>query len=69
MLFRKNMAKSCAYCAHAARIDEDTLLCSKRGFVSVFQQCRRFKYDPLRRIPLKMKAQNFSKYSPEDFLL
>ena len=34
MLFRKNVAKFCAYCIHAGQAGEDQMLCSKKGFVS-----------------------------------
>lgn len=69
MLFRKDIEKSCAYCTHSAKIDEDTLLCCKHGFVASYHRCRRFKYDPLRRIPAKMNVQDFTKFKDEDFLL
>lgn len=69
MLFRKKIAPSCSYCAHAATLDEDTVLCTKKGVQSIFGKCRRFRYDPCKRIPPKAKALDFSKYSSQDFSL
>ena len=69
MLFRKRMERSCVYCVHGTRLDEDTILCAKRGIRFMDSKCRKFKYDPCKRIPLKAKALDFSKYKAEDFSL
>lgn len=69
MLFRKKMPRSCIYCVHATRLNEDEALCIKRGIVLVSKACRKFKYDPCKRVPLKAKASNFKKYDDKDFSL
>ncbi len=69
MLFRKKMVKACAYCIHATMLDEDSVLCSKKGVRSPDQKCRKFYYDPCKRIPPKAKAMDFSKYDGDDFSL
>lgn len=69
MLFRKKIEKSCAYCTHGTKIDDDQILCTKRGVVSVGHKCRKFKYDPCKRIPSKFKALDFDKYDQEDYSL
>ena len=69
MLFRKKIQKSCAYCAHSTQLDEESMLCLKRGIVPANNACRKFKYDPCRRVPLKMKTPDFSKFKDEDFSL
>ena len=69
MLFRKKIEKSCAYCAHAAKIDEGQVLCIKRGVVPVDKKCRKFTYDPLKRIPHKQKSLDFEQYRDVDFSL
>lgn len=69
MLFRKKIVRSCAYCAHSARLNENELLCSKKGIRSPEDSCLSFRYDPTRRIPKKAKALDFSKYDQEDFSL
>ena len=69
MLFRKKIPHSCAYCIHATRLNENESLCVKRGIVRVDKACLKFRYDPCKRIPLKMKTSNFSKYDNDDFTL
>ena len=41
----------------------------QKGLKTVDDQCRKFKYDPCKRIPPKPKAVDFSKYDNEDFSL
>lgn len=69
MLFRKKIERSCAYCLYGAKLDDEQILCAKKGLRSVEDQCRRFKYDPCKRIPAKAKAMDFTKYDEEDFSL
>ena len=69
MLFRKKIQKSCSYCIFSTQLDEETALCTKKGIVPVYKACRKFKYDPCKRIPLKKKTPDFSKFKEEDFSL
>ena len=69
MLFRKKMPRSCSYCTYGTAIGGEQVLCTKRGVVSVDHKCRKFRYDPCKRTPLKAKALDFSKYNQEDFSL
>lgn len=69
MLFRKKIPHSCAYCANSTAMDEDQFLCIKKGVVVDTGKCRKFKYDPCKRIPVKAKALDFSKYNEMDFSL
>lgn len=69
MLFRKNIPHSCQYCIHGAKLDEEHILCVKKGVVEIDSKCFRFRYDPCKRIPSKPKAMDFSKYDQEDFTL
>lgn len=69
MLFRKKMPRSCCYCANGTKIDDEQILCTKRGVVTETEKCRKFKYDPCKRIPCKPKALDFSKYEEFDFSL
>lgn len=69
MLFRKRIEKSCAYCIHSTKLSEDQALCVKRGIVSICGKCRKFSYDPCKRIPVKAKALDFQKYDQEDYSL
>ena len=69
MLFRKKIGKSCSYCRFGTMMEDDLILCTKRGVVSANNKCRKFAYDPIKRIPSKPKALDFSKYNDEDFSL
>ena len=69
MLFRKKQPRSCSYCVYGTRLNDDEVLCIKKGIVGVGKTCCKFKYDPCKRVPLKAKATNFSKYDDEDFSL
>ena len=69
MLFRKKIERSCCYCLHGTRLEDGQVLCAKRGIRTEEDGCFRFRYDPLKRIPGKMKALDFSKYDKEDFSL
>ena len=69
MIFRKKLRRSCTYCIYGTKISEDQILCQKNGVVSVFYECRKFKYDPCKRQPVKAKALDFKKYDEEDFSL
>ncbi len=69
MLFRKKIERSCSYCRFGTKLDEEQILCAKRGICSPEDSCRKFKYDPCKRIPAKPKAVDFSKYNEEDYSL
>ena len=69
MLFRKKMERSCSYCRRGAKLDDGTILCAKKGVQPPDGQCSAFRYDPIKRIPKKAKALDFSKYDKTDFSL
>lgn len=69
MLFRKKIERLCSYCIYSTKLDEDQMLCAKKGIRSPDSKCRRFRYDPCKRIPAKAKALDFSKYDQEDYSL
>lgn len=69
MLFRKKIDRSCSYCTHSTKLEDGTFLCAKKGLRTADEKCFRFRYDPCKRIPLKPKALDFSRYQEEDFSL
>ena len=69
MLFRKKIEKSCSYCAYGVKLDDETVLCSKKGMKGLYDKCLKFRYDPTKRIPAKPKALDFQQYQEEDFSL
>lgn len=69
MLFRKKIDRACAYCVHGAKLEDGMILCTKKGIKQETDKCFRFRYDPCKRIPVKAKAMDFSRYKDEDFTL
>lgn len=68
-LFRRKMERRCEYCLRGTKLDEDTILCAKKGIRSADGKCRKFKYDACKRIPSKPKALDFEKYNEYDYSL
>lgn len=69
MLFRKKITPSCSYCEYATRIDEEQVLCIKKGMKSANGKCGSFFYDPCKRIPKKQKALDFNAFKDHDYSL
>ncbi|MEM0530109.1 MAG: hypothetical protein ACOX85_04975 [Candidatus Pararuminococcus gallinarum] len=67
-LFGNRIEPACIYCAlgRPGR-DDSIILCPKRGVVTPYHSCRKFSYDPLKRIPKKPRL--LTQYSPDDFKL
>ncbi len=58
----------CEFCEHASIInDECNVLCESRGIVNKEYKCKRFVYDPLKRVPKALPP--LPKLSEEDLLL
>ncbi len=46
------MPRVCAFCDKAQSLsDDEHMLCSKKGVVACGYSCRKFRYDPLKRVP------------------
>lgn len=69
MLFRKKIERSCSYCTYGTQLEDGNILCIKKGLRTIDASCRRFRYDPCKRVPPKAKALDFSKYDQEDYSL
>ena len=69
MLFRKKHPRSCSYCTYGTQVDNGQVLCMKRGIVDGSKPCRKFSYDPCKRVPPRPKALDFKKYDDEDYSL
>lgn len=61
-LYGKTIPPACEYCAHGRRAkNPELILCQKIGVVSPLYHCRKFRYDPLLRIPKRYpKLPSFS---------
>lgn len=69
MLFEKKIEPRCTYCERGTVLADGQVICLKRGVVSAGSSCRAFRYDPLKRVPPKPMAPDFSKLKAEDFKL
>lgn len=70
ILFEKKIDPRCAYCQRCAPLEGgETVMCLKKGVVSAASHCRSFKYDPLKRVPPRPAAPDFSRLKDEDFSL
>jgi len=65
---KKSHDARCAYCMNA-RIPKDgtVVLCKYKGITEPDSSCRKFKYDPLKRVPTKLKLS--SDFSEDEFKL
>ncbi|MBP9989405.1 MAG: hypothetical protein KBT46_07890 [Ruminococcus sp.] len=62
------MTPACKLCAHGIiSPDSDNVLCVKTGIRQLDSSCKSFRYDPLKRIPLKPNKAN--DFTEEDFQL
>lgn len=69
-LFRKKVERACLYCSYAIQSSEERITCTKKKqFRPLDSKCIHFKYDPLKRVPSKAKALDFSKYEEYDYSL
>ena len=69
MLFRKQIDRACSYCRHGVALCDGQVLCVKKGIKKPEESCRRFRYDPFKRIPVKAKAMDFTQYDDMDYSL
>lgn len=69
MLFRKKIQRLCTYCVFSGKIDDEKVICQKCGIVPAGHHCRRFRYDPLKRVPPQPQTQSFEKFKDTDFSL
>ena len=69
MLFRKKITPACSYCEYATKLDDEQILCVKKGIRPIDGKCSNFFYDPCKRIPSKQKALDFSSFEDKDYSL
>ena len=69
MLFQKKIEPRCAYCQQGTELDEEKILCAKRGVVDRAGHCRAFRYDPLKRVPPPPPSLDLGSLKDEDFTL
>lgn len=52
-LFGNNIKPACKYCELCKSLENDKFECSKFGEVKAYDSCKKFVYNPLKRIPKK----------------
>lgn len=62
-----NITPKCEYCKFGNASGDNTILCIKKGILDKDSSCKKFSYDPLKRVPEK-KAE-LPEYSASDFEL
>lgn len=64
----KNISPKCIYCETGIVTDDGKMiLCKRKGVMQPDSFCRKFRYDPLKRVPDTVKLQ--TGFSEEDFAL
>ena len=66
-LFQKKIEPRCAYCVHSRPLSEEEVVCGKKGVLSAASSCRRFRYDPLKRVPPRPAKLHTQGLTDEDF--
>ncbi len=66
-MFDKAIQKKCEYCIYGSYLSEAELICKRKGIVGKDDLCRKYKYDPLKRIPQRPKLAD--DFSAKDFSL
>ena len=69
-LYGNTVSPACQVCAHGRlSVDGQVVLCLQKGVTDLGDRCRRFSYDPLRRIPYRqpsLQPFNETDFSLED---
>ena len=66
-LFGNNIKPSCKYCESALSMKGEVITCDKYGEVKAYDACKKFDYDPLKRIPKKELSLARSAVNDIDF--
>ena len=53
MLFRKSANPQCSTCSRSSHLTEMEMLCKRYGVVGKTYHCRGYRYDPLKRKPIR----------------
>ncbi len=68
MLFSNKIPPQCSYCSRGIP-SGNKILCMKKGVMVPEDACDKFRYDPLKRIPPRPAAPDFSRLKDDDFTL
>lgn len=68
-LFQKKIEPRCIYCQRGRALNDEQIVCDKKGVMSPGSHCRAFRYDPLKRVPPRPAKMEFGNLKDEDFVL
>ena len=68
-MFKKDKEPRCAYCEYGKPLVSGEILCPKKGIMKPEESCRRFVYDPFKRVPEKTPELALAGLKEEDFKL
>ena len=66
-MFEKDIEPRCGYCQRGTLLEDEKVMCVKKGIVAAAGACRGFRYDPLKRVPPRPLAASFGHLKDEDF--
>lgn len=66
-LFGNNIKPSCKYCEFGKQGEGEVINCEKFGEVKAYDSCKKFTYNPLKRIPKKELSLARSAVNDIDF--
>jgi hypothetical protein len=67
-LYGNHITPACETCEHGQRsFDGKVVLCPRRGAMPLYERCRKYVYDPLKRIPHRAPKQ--TEHTAEEFSL
>ena len=61
-LFQKKIDPRCTYCALGRPLNQEQVVCPKKGVMSAGSSCHAFRYDPLKRVPPRPVKADFDPY-------
>ncbi len=67
-LYGNNIQATCEHCLFGKRSsDGKAILCPHKGVMPLYHHCRKFSYDPIKRIPFRQPR--LPKFSADDFTI
>ncbi len=67
-LYGNHITPACETCANARRsFDGKVMLCPRHGAMPLYEHCRKYVYDPLKRVPRRLPQK--AEHSEEEFSL
>lgn len=68
-IYNDKLPPMCLYCARGKEGPMDHILCAIHGPVSYDYHCKKYQYDPRKRIPPKKRRNLPEDFTAEDFTI